>query len=225
MSQSRIVPITSTLQHIVLDPEADTRTPHPTVIMLHGLGADEHDLAGLAQFLDSRLLTISVRAPFPLAWGGYTWYDFSGAGKPDPVQFKESSERLLQFIHDALAHYPVDPRHLYLLGFSMGTVMALAMALSQPQLFHGVIANSGYLAEGTHLTYRWGDVKGKNFYVAHGVHDELIPVQASRIIRSKLEAAGARVEYHEFPMAHEIAEPSLNAMARWLTTQIDERGD
>lgn len=225
MSQNRIVPITSTLHHLVLEPEADTRAPHPTVIMLHGLGADEHDLAGLAQVLDPRLLTISVRAPFPLEWGGYKWYDFYDAGKPDPVQFRESSDRLLQFIHDALGYYPIDRRHLYLLGFSMGTVMALAMALSQPSLFRGVIANSGYLAEGTHLTYRWSEISGKSFYIAHGVYDELIPVQASRIIRSRLEDAGARVEYHEYPMAHEISEQSLQAMTRWLTAQIDERGD
>lgn len=218
-------PIASTLHHIILEPEADTRAPHPAVIMLHGLGADEHDLAGLAQFLDPRLLTISVRAPFPLEWGGYKWYDFYDAGKPDPVQFRESTDRLLQFIHDALGSYPIDHRHLYLLGFSMGTVMALAMALSQPSLFRGVIANSGYLAEETHLTYRWNEIGGKSFYVAHGVYDELIPVQASRIIRSKLEDAGARVEYHEYPMAHEISEQSLQAMTRWLTAQIDERGD
>lgn len=217
--------ITSTLHHIVLEPEAPTHPPHPTVIMLHGLGADENDLAGLAEFLDPRLLTISVRAPFHLEWGGYKWYDFSEAGNPDPMQFRESCERLSQFVQDALRHYPIDPRHLYLLGFSMGTVMALAMVLSTPAMFRGAIANSGYLADQTHLTYRWSEIAGKNFFVAHGVYDELIPVQASRIIRARLEEAHAAVEYHEFPMAHEINEQSLNAMARWLTVQIDGRGD
>ncbi len=220
-----IVPMSSTLHHILLEPEAPTRAPYPTVIMLHGLGADEHDLAGLAPFLDPRLLTLSVRAPFPLEWGGYKWYDFSELGRPDPVQFRESCERLSQFVQDALAHYPIDSERLYLLGFSMGTVMALAMALSEPTVFRGVMANSGYLAEGTHLTYRWRDVAGKSFYVAHGAHDELIPVQASRIIRAKLEEAKALVEYHEFPMAHEIGEHSLSAMARWLTAQINGAGD
>lgn len=193
--------------------------------MLHGLGADEHDLAGLAPFLDPRVLTISVRAPFALEWGGYKWYDFDTMGVPHPEQFRESCDRLFRFIEDARAAYPINPEQLYLLGFSMGTVMALALALSRPERFLGVMANSGYLAEGTHLEYRWHDVRGKSFYVAHGLFDQVIPVQASRIIRSRLEAAGAHVQYHEFPMAHEIAEPSLNAMARWLTARLDGRGD
>lgn len=212
---------TFSLHHILLEPEAPAGEKHPTVIMLHGLGADEHDLAGLAQYLDSRLLTISVRAPFPLEWGGYKWYDFLDAGKPDPAHFKESCDRLAQFIDEALNAYPVDPSQLYLLGFSMGTVMALAMALSNPKKIRGVMANSGYLAEHTHLAYNWAGLNGIAFFVAHGLFDQVIPVQASRMIKARLEERGAQIEYHEYPMAHEISEESLNAMAHWLTRMID----
>ncbi|MER3524177.1 MAG: hypothetical protein C4326_08955 [Ignavibacteria bacterium] len=213
------------LHHIVLEPERQTETRHPTVIMLHGLGADEHDLAGLASSLDPRILTISVRAPFTLEWGGYTWYHFEQSGKPDPVRFPQSYERLSAFIAEALAHYPINPQQLYLLGFSMGTVMALSLALTQPHLFRGVMANSGYQPEATHLHYRWNELRGKRFYVAHGVYDQIIPVQASRILHTKLEQAGARVDYHEFLMAHEISEESLRAMARWLYACIEETSD
>jgi phospholipase/carboxylesterase len=217
-----LIPTTElALHHILIEPEASVSERHPTVIMLHGLGADENDLAGLAQYLDSRLLTIAVRAPFSLEWGGYKWYDFLEMGKPEPRMFKESCDKLSRFIDDALLHYPIDRSQLYLLGFSMGTVMSLAMSLSTPQKFRGVIANSGYLAEGTHLDYRWNQLSTLSFFVAHGLYDQLIPVQASRIIKEKLDKVHARVEYHEYPMAHEIGQQSLNDMARWLTTQID----
>jgi phospholipase/carboxylesterase len=213
--------IASSLFHRVLPPEQLNVSPHPTVILLHGLGADEEDLLGLSQVLDARCRFISVRAPFTLDYGGYTWYDFLEGGKPEPRMFTESCEKLSKFITDVTAHYAINPRELFLLGFSMGTVMALAMALSVPQQFRGVIANSGYLAEQTHLEYRWSELNGLDFFVAHGTFDPLIPVQASRSIRDTLEAANAKVEYHEFPMAHEISDESLNAMARWLTTRID----
>jgi phospholipase/carboxylesterase len=211
------------LHHLHLEPETPVREKHPTVLLIHGLGADENDLAGLAGSLDPRAMFLSVRAPFTLDYGGYKWYDFLEAGKPEPIMFKESCDKLSQFIHDATIHYSINPKALYLLGFSMGTVMSMAMVLSQPHLYRGVIANSGYLAEGTHLEYHWNRLNGTDFFVAHGTFDPLVPVHASRIIREKLEAAHARVEYHEFAMAHEISEESLDAMARWLTNIIDSQ--
>jgi phospholipase/carboxylesterase len=193
------------------------------VIFVHGLGADEYDLAGLAPYLDSRLMFLSVRAPFRLDWGGYTWYDFREAGQPEPGMFRESFDKLSQFICDALAQYPINPGQLFLFGFSMGTVMSLALALSKPELFRGVVANSGYLAEATHLTYRWNEINSLDFYVAHGLSDPLIPVEASRIIREKMENAHAQVDYHEFAMGHEISPESLTHISAWLTQRLDSQ--
>ena len=217
--------ISSSLHHILIEPEAPTGDRHPTVIMLHGLGADEHDLAGLAQYLDSRLLTVSVRAPFALEWGGYKWYDFYESGKPDPDQFHESCDHLTRFIDDAVNHYPIDAKQVYLLGFSMGAVMSLAMALSMPRRFRGVLANSGYLAEETHLAYRWDELHSTHFFVAHGMYDPVVPVAASRVIKEKLDVHKASLEYHEYPVVHTICEEGVNAMARWLTQHIDARND
>jgi phospholipase/carboxylesterase len=188
--------------------------------MLHGLGADEYDLFGLAEQLDERLFIVSVRAPFPLAWGGYTWYDFREAGTPEPAMFRESCDKLGRFIDDALAGYPIDPRQLFLLGFSMGTVMALAMSLSRPGMFRGVVAMSGYLAEKTHLTYRWRELGALEFFIAHGVQDPLIPVQASRRLHVMLENAGVIPVYKEYAMQHQISEESLADVARWLKNKI-----
>ncbi|MEE8112746.1 MAG: hypothetical protein V3T23_00185, partial [Nitrososphaerales archaeon] len=117
--------ITTTLVHRILPPENSTSTTHPTLIMLHGRGADEEDLLGLVPYLDERLFILSVRAPFPFPYGGgYTWYDIGTVGTPEPTMFKESCEKLSTFVHDALANYPIDAPHIYLLGFSMGTVMS-----------------------------------------------------------------------------------------------------
>ena len=48
--------------------------PGPVALLLHGWGADERDLAGLAAYLPSGLEWLSVRAPLRHPAMGYAWY-------------------------------------------------------------------------------------------------------------------------------------------------------
>ena len=54
-------------------PKSGTRTP--LVIFLHGRGADENDLIDISERLPRAFAYASVRAPLPLEWGGYTWFE------------------------------------------------------------------------------------------------------------------------------------------------------
>ena len=77
------------LEHRVLLTGGGSAKLHPTVIMVHGRGADEEDLVGLAEYYDRRLLVLSVRAPFPFPYGGgFTWYYVWNVGTPDPAMFR-----------------------------------------------------------------------------------------------------------------------------------------
>lgn len=212
----------STLFHLMEPPRSPLGAVHPTLILLHGRGADEEDLLGLSSYLDERFMVLSVRAPFSFQFGGgFTWYDVGEVGTPEPTMFKASYGKLSQFVNDALAHYPVDKTQVYLLGFSMGTVMSYAMALTQPTLFCGVVANSGYIAEGTDLEYSWDTPEIPEFFVTHGTQDPVIPVQFARRAKELLEASHARFTYREYPMAHQISEESLRDVATWLTQHLD----
>jgi len=205
------------LHHIALEPEGEASGPHPTMIMVHGRGSDEEDLPGIASRFDRRLLILSVRAPFPFAYGGgYTWYDVGTVGSPEPAMFRESYDRLSQFVDEALREYPVDPTRLFLLGFIMGTVMSLALGLSRPGLVRGVSANSGYVAEGTHLNYRWNELAGTSFFLAHGTLDPVIPVVLARRAKELFAASNAPHVFREYPMAHQISDDSLTDIAGWL---------
>jgi phospholipase/carboxylesterase len=191
--------------------------------MLHGRGANEEDLLGLAPYLDERFFILTVRAPFPFPYGGgFTWYDIGTVGTPEPTMFKESYEKLSAFVHDALANYPIDPPHLYLLGFSMGTVMSYSLALTQPSLFRGVIANSGYVPEGTHLPLQWNESTNVEFFIAHGAADPVIPVQFGRRAKELFSKTNVRFTYREYPMGHQISQESLTDFAGWLKDRLDK---
>jgi len=212
----------TTLFHRLLLPERSSSAQHPTVIMLHGRGADEEDLFGLAPMLDEQLMVISVRAPFPFDYGGgFTWYEIDQANTPEPKMFLSSYELLTQFVRDVLAHYPVDPNNLFLLGFSMGTMMAFSLALTEPGLFRGVIANSGYVPEKSGLNFKWNQLSGVHFFIAHGMFDPVIPIAFGKRTRDLFSASNASWTYKEYPMAHEISQESLSDASVWLKRIID----
>jgi phospholipase/carboxylesterase len=219
-------PITAHLTHIVQAPRIDADGSYPALIMLHGRGADEHDLFGLAPYLDPRLLIASVRAPFPFQYGGgYAWYDVIEVGLPHPRMFAESHERLKKYLDEVVASYPIDARRVFLLGFSMGAVMSHTLALTQPDKFAGVVAHSGYVppAKELGLEFRLDNLDGCAWFVAHGLYDPIIPVSFGHEARDLLTGASADLTYKEYPIAHQVSQHSLDDLSAWLTKYIDHQ--
>jgi phospholipase/carboxylesterase len=202
----------------------DANTRHPTLLALHGRGSDEADLLGLSPYLDDRLLWVGARAPLTLE-GGYEWYRPPGAATPSAQHFAESLAALQRFVDELLDAYPVDPARLYLFGFSQGSFMAYALALTRPQQVAGLIAHSGALPIQTITAAGPVDpavLRGKPVLVVHGTQDRTIPLARAQEARDYLDAAGANLEYHEYPIGHNVGEASLAAMDGWLQQRLDE---
>ena len=211
------------LEHVVrpatLTPEEADAKP-PGLILLHGRGADEMDLMGLADALDPRLTIVSARAPHRLGFG-FTWYDMPQVGYPDPETIRDSIARLDKFIGDAIESYNLDPDRIYLMGFSQGGIMSAALALLFPGRFRGVIMHSSYVPTAADLPLQPEAVRGLPFFVAHGKYDGVIPIHLGHQGVAYLREAGADLIYIEYPIAHNISEESLYDLTEWLTTQLD----
>ena len=203
-------------------PRTNHSGPHPALVLLHGRGSDEDDLLGFAEYLDPCLLIISARAPFRFPYGGYAWYEVQEVGKPEPVQFSESYDRLVQFLSDIKQQLPVDSKRVFLLGFSMGSMMSYSLALTKPHEIKGVIAHSGYIPEDTHLQFRWEELEKTSFFVAHGTLDPIIPIQFGRRANELLSKVKTDLTYREYPIAHQISEESLQDLSAWLRQRIGE---
>jgi len=210
-----------TLVHKFLRPRRSGQGKPPGLILLHGRGADEDDLLGLAEYFDDRLFVVSPRAPHPFAMGGgYTWYDLEEIGKPDRKMFTASHEKLKMFLREAIRDYDLDPGRIFCCGFSMGSIMALSIALTEPGFFSGVLSNSGYLPEDAGIQFNWKGVEGIPFFVGHGIYDPVIPYAYGRRMKELLESHGAVVTHREYDMGHQINEDSLNDMIGWLGPMI-----
>ena len=187
--------------------EARTRPaagdPDGALVLLHGRGADEHDLYPLLDLLDPerRLHAVTPRAPLSLPPGGRHWYRLGGIPTPDPETFQASVPLLAGFLDEL----PVPIDRVVLGGFSQGAVMSWAMSLGPDRPRPAaVVALSGFLprVDGWPLTLTGLD--GLPVAIAHGSLDPVIPVAFGREARDALTAAGATVHWHESPVPHTI---------------------
>jgi phospholipase/carboxylesterase len=199
---------------------AEPESRYPTILALHGRGSNQEDLIELAPHLPEGLLWISPRAPLSLGPGSYEWYRVRVIGKPEPDQVFAALETIDRFIEDILESYPIDPQKLFLLGFSQGSILAMCYTLTHPSRVAGVIAQSGYIPENINLEIDEAGVKGKPFILTHGNQDTVLPVEWDRASRDRLQQLGVDLEYHEFPMGHNVSIESLAVIHHWVEKQL-----
>jgi phospholipase/carboxylesterase len=210
---------TTILAHEVLPPRQASKI-RPGLILLHGRGADEHDLLALAGHLDPRFLVVSARAPLSLS-PGFEWYRLGAIGEPDLPTLRSGLADLKRFVAEVVTGYAIDPTRLFLLGFSQGAVMSCTYALMNPDDIAGVVALSGYIPTGVGLPFQLDRLDGRGFFVAHGTHDAVIPVRFGRDASEFLAQTAATVTYREYPVGHQITLEILDDVAHWLSNRLE----
>lgn len=200
--------------------------PFPTVVALHGWGANAHDLLGLAPFfLAGEALVLCPQGPVdvPVAPGvpGYGWFPISAGAPPDPAAFASAGQALERYLGEAERSYPIDSRKLVLLGFSQGGAMAYDLFLRQPERFAGLAALSSWLPPGVVERAAPGPaLENRPVLVLHGRSDPMIDVARAVESRDRLIALGLAVRYREYEMGHEISPEALRELVGWLEDQL-----
>lgn len=217
--------MTSLIEHIELTTGLN---PKGTVIWMHGLGADCWDFVPLIKELglsaDLPLRFIFPQAPSrPITINnGYVmpgWYDISMnelERMPDEMGIRESQQSINALIDREISR-GIQSSTIVLAGFSQGGVIALQTGLRQPHELAGILALSTYLA----LEDSLGSEKtAVNVHIpilmTHGTQDPIIPLALARASRDRLKAHGYQVEFHEYPMQHQICLEEIQAISLWL---------
>jgi phospholipase/carboxylesterase len=200
--------------------------PHPTMLTLHGRGANAFDLLGLAPYIcNGKFLVICPQGPLetPIGPGavGYAWYPMSMGGPPDVGAILSSREKLQDFLDACLNRYPIDSKKLVVLGFSQGGVMAYSLALSNPERFAALAVLSSWLPTELISVLSIGEpVQSLPTLVQHGSQDQLIEVQRARDSVEKLRALRVPLTYREYDMGHEITPRGLADLSAWLGEKV-----
>ena len=214
---NQIEPTEANLHHELLPPRTRADA-FPTLVLLHGRGDSAAGIAPLAyEFERDDLLVLSVQAPLTLGGvmaGAYEWYRLREPRRLDEATLRSSLDALAEFLDTVKVAYPIDPERVVLLGFSQGAVMSLGAQALRPDSVAGVIALSGYFP--IEVEPDAGNLVGRPAFVAHGVYDDIIPVEAGRRTRDLLERHGVDVTYREYPMAHQVSAEEMADARAWL---------
>lgn len=217
------------LNYRLLEPEVmQAGEKYPLVLFLHGAGERGNDNEKQLTHGGQMFLNPVNREKYPAfvlfpqcPESGYWAYENRPqsfiptqmpVGKEMPSVFQAVKELLDMY----LANPQVDKSRVYIMGLSMGAMGTYDM-VSRFLIFCSCVPICG-----TVNPTRLSAARNVAFRIFHGDADDVVPVAGSRQAYKALKAAGASVEYIEFPGCnHGSWNPAFNYpdFMKWLFTQ------
>ena len=212
------------LEHLVRPAAGD---PAGALVLFHGRGTSEHDLAPLIDALDPqrRLVGATPRGPLALPPGGAHWYVVREIGFPDRETFMSSYELAAAWLDSLADETGIPAASTIVGGFSQGAVMSLALGLgvARPRPA-GIIALSGFVptVDGFELDL---SPPLPPVAIGHGTYDPVISVEFGRQAKKILEEAGADVLYRESPMPHSVDPSFIAELQPWVSDALSSSAE
>jgi phospholipase/carboxylesterase len=181
-------------------------------------------MAGLGPVFDPRFVVISPRAPLEIEPFAYAWFHetFHPDGPvADAGEERTAFERFAGFLDAAVPAVGSDPSRTWLMGFSQGSMVALATMLMRPDDVAGVVCMSGRLPpEVVAMTPESASLQGKPVLIVHGSRDQTIPIELGRRAAADLRELGLDVTTVELDVGHTTSDEGLRAVSAWLSRQL-----
>ncbi|MBI2216327.1 MAG: alpha/beta hydrolase fold domain-containing protein [Candidatus Rokubacteria bacterium] len=202
--------------------------PRAAVIWMHGLGADGHDFEPIVPEL-AIPESLAIRFVFPHAptrpvtinngWVMRAWYDVlpvAGERREDEAGVRASQDAIEALIAREKSR-GVPASRIVLAGFSQGGAMALHTGFRHGDRLAGIMGLSCFLPLADRVT---DEATAANrdvpIFLAHGTHDDVIPIARGRRSRDVLLGFGYRIDWREYPMPHSVSPAEISDVAAWL---------
>ena len=206
--------------------------PAASVIWMHGLGADGNDFVPIVQEIDLERAP-SIRFIFPhapmqpvtinngyvmRAWYDVGWGDLEGKTKQADEKGVRASQTAIGRLVEREIERGATAGKIVLAGFSQGGAIALQAGLRYPQKLAGIMALSTYLPLAETFAHEATQENRKTpVFMAHGVHDGVVPYAMGKKSKDLLVQAGYDVEWREYPMQHSVCLEEIADIGKWLS--------
>ncbi len=208
--------------------------PSASIIWMHGLGADGNDFVPIIPSLDLEP-ELSLRYIFPHAPERAVtinnhnvmraWYDITDLGdlRENEQDIRRSGNEIEKLIKREIER-GIKSNRIVLVGFSQGGAMALYTALRCAKPLAGIIALSSYLPLAAFLPQELTAANAKiPIFMAHGTFDTVIPLIIGERSRSQLTSLDFSIEWHTYPMGHEVCGLEISQIKSWLRKNLGDK--
>lgn len=185
------------------------------LVLMHGIGSNEHDLASLAPIIDpdGAFVTLCPRGPY--AYGpGFAWFRMDA---PDTARatMTSSIDAIDDVIETALADNGLKRSEMVVGGFSMGGAMSLLFTFRPAEHPRpaGVLVMSGFLPTEDGLDWS-GELPP--VLMQHGTTDPMVPLERARATAQVLRDHNVPLVFREYPMEHNVTPDSARDAMDWL---------
>lgn len=188
----------------------------PLVVLLHGRGADERGIIGLAPALPAGPQYAAVRAPIAEG-GGFAWFANRGIGRPVGSSLRATMDWFRAWLDDVAP----SGRPVVLVGFSGGAAFAGGLALDDPERYAGLAVSHGTLPFAADLPITPGRLAHLPTFVAQGDQDRVIPAELLGATWTYLLAdSGAPTVAHRDAGGHGMSAEAVGALSGWLGERL-----
>ena len=197
---------------------------HPArcLVLLHGVGSNEANMAALADGVSDDTLVVTVRGPLALGPGQFAWFRVAfTANGPSivPQEAEHSRLALIALVQQLQAAHGIAADKTVVAGFSQGGIMSASVALSAP----GHVAGFGLLCGRIlpelrpHIasTVQLAQLQA---FVAHGELDSKLPVDWAHKSHALLDELGVKHALQLYPVDHTISAPMHADFLGWLAS-------
>lgn len=190
------------------------------MILMHGLGDSLESYKVLAQEINvTGLAYLLLNAPKKYYFG-YSWYDLP---PNDPsVGIKENSKKLNSIIEEIVSsNENINYSDIFLAGFSQGGCMTLETAYQLEHKLAGLVLMSPRIYP-EHLPSGQLSkcLKETPIFCAHGKLDPVIDINQTKAGIAHLQSKGAKVDFFEYEMEHEIDIDEIIQVRNWLNEYL-----
>ena len=192
---------------------APARPGRPTVLALHGRGADEHQLLPLLRAADRSCGVLAPRGEVPCP-PGWSWCRRHAVGMPVPCDLRRRTAALGRWLDGALGALGIRPP-LAVVGYSNGAMLALALAATRRELVGPIALLRG--AYPLACPPDAADLRGTRILASAGAADELLAPGVFTAGVELLRRRGAAVEARVYSgLGHGLGLADARELRAWL---------